>query len=276
MENLKIFCISLSNDHLDIIENQEYTPVGLGDGVFSKRWMRDISGENISEKNKYFGEYTFHYWFWKNMLNNMKENTWIGFCQYRKFWKKNEIKNEYESKINNKNLKNFIIHEAPKEWDGYNTILLEPMFINYLPVMKTIKKGFKAVLKRPSVIFNKNKRNLKFHFDFWHGTGNLDKAIGVLDDNDRDDFEKYVNTNVSFNPHNMFICKSKKLLNNYYQSVFAWLFRCEKIFGTKDLVGHGQIRIYGYLAERYLSYWFNKYGNVKSWPMVFYDISKKN
>ena len=41
----------------------------------------------------------------------------------------------------------------------------------------------------------------------------------------------------SFNPHNMFICRSSKILNNYYNSVFPWLKKCEE-FGF-NLSGYG-------------------------------------
>ena len=34
----------------------------------------------------------------------------------------------------------------------------------------------------------------------------------------------------------MFICKSKKILKNYYDSVFPWLERCEKDFGFDNLM----------------------------------------
>ena len=44
-----------------------------------------------------------------------------------------------------------------------------------------------------------------------HGKGNLDKAINLLDQEDKD-FSEFVNSEVSFNPHNMFICRSKKIL----------------------------------------------------------------
>ena len=53
-----------------------------------------------------------------------------------------------------------------------------------------------------------------------HGHGNLNKAIEVMDKTDRYDFEKFVNTKVSFNPHNMFICKSKKIMKDYYETIF--------------------------------------------------------
>ena len=76
------------------------------------------------------------------------------------------------------------------------------------------------MIKKPSLFFDKSKRNIKFHFDMMHGNGNLDKAIDLLDQKDRDDFRKFVNTEVSFFPHNMFICKSQKILNKYYSDIF--------------------------------------------------------
>ena len=52
---------------------------------------------------------------------------------------------------------------------------------------------------------------------------------------DRESFNNFVNTNTSFNPHNMFICKSKKVLKEYYSVVFPWLERCEKHFKFDNL-----------------------------------------
>ena len=79
---------------------------------------------------------------------------------------------------------------------------------------------------------------------------------------------------MSFNPHNMFICKSKQTLKDYYEVVFPWLERCENLFGFKDLQGFGKIRIYGFLAERFLSYWFRKNTKSVNIPIIFYDIRK--
>ena len=70
----------------------------------------------------------------------------------------------------------------------------------------------------------------------------------------------------------MFICK-KKFLIDYYQSIFPWLKKCESIFGFSDLKGYGMKRIYGFLAERYLSYWFQKNCRVTEYPIVFKDLS---
>ena len=107
----------------------------------------------------------------------------------------------------------------------------------------------------------------------WHGDGNLEKAINLLESSERNDFYNFVHDNTAFNPHNMFICKSKKILSSYYDSVFPWLKNCEKLFGFDDLNGYGLQRIYGFLAERYMSYWFQKNTKYLSLPIYFKDIS---
>ena len=105
-----------------------------------------------------------------------------------------------------------------------------------------------------------------------HGDGNLAKAINLLDISEKEDFKIFMENCVSFNPHNMFICKSKKILKDYYDSLFPWLERCEKEFGF-ELTGYGLKRMYGFLAERYMSYWFQKYTNFKLMPIIFKDLS---
>ena len=108
----------------------------------------------------------------------------------------------------------------------------------------------------------------------WHGEFYLNKAIELLDKENRKDFENFVNTKTSFHPHNMFICKSKKIMKNYYETVFPWLKRCEDEFGFENLKGYDTQRLYAYLAERYLSFWFNKYTRTKTWPWTLIDINK--
>ena len=39
------------------------------------------------------------------------------------------------------------------------------------------------------------------------------------------------------------------------------------------LEGYGLKRIYGFLAERYMSFWFQKYTKFKTLPITFKDIS---
>ena len=267
---MKMYCITLNDEHFDKIKRFGYIPVGLGKNIKNKNFRTDAIGENISEKNPYYGEYTFHYWLWKNEIKKLNNN-WIGFCQYRKFW---SLKNTDKIYDNLDDLSEDIITYIPEEFNNYDSILGEPIYINQFKLSKLIKKKFIKLFSNPSILFNK-KRNIKFHFDFMHGEGNLDKAISLLDYNDKSDFDYFVNSEVSFNPHNMFICKSNKVLEKYYNSIFPWLKRCEKKFGF-ELEGYGFKRIYGFLAERYMSFWFKKYTKYKTLPILFKDISDFN
>ena len=63
------------------------------------------------------------------------------------------------------------------------------------------------------------------------------------------------------------------LLLNYYETIFPWLERCEDIFGFKNLHGYDLTRIYGFLAERFLSYWFTRNAKFKTMNITFYDIN---
>ena len=85
-----MYCICLHDRNYTAVKKLGYIPVGLGKEIFSEGWLKDNQGENISEKNKYYGEYTFHYWFWKNKIDQIENGTWIGFCAYRRFWLNNK------------------------------------------------------------------------------------------------------------------------------------------------------------------------------------------
>ena len=69
---LKMFCLCLDDFLLDEVKKLNYIPVGLGEKYFSDQWLRDNTGENISNKNSFYGEYSFHYWLWKNYLKKIE------------------------------------------------------------------------------------------------------------------------------------------------------------------------------------------------------------
>jgi hypothetical protein len=269
MVKAKIYCLCLHDELLNRVKELNYIPVGLGNNNFSDEWMLDKKGINISNKNSYYGEYSFHYWIWKNELDKIPDNTWIGFCAYRRFWQKENKK--ITKKIN---LKSLVLNDIPIEWENYDVILGDKINIDGIRWMKILKYGKKALLRNPAALFKKG-HNIRFQFDMFHGIGILDKAIELLNDNDRESFREYVNKNTSYNQGNMFICKSKKIINQYYKTIFEWLEKCEKIFGF-NLEGYGNIRIYAFLAERFLPYWFNKNSKVKEWPILFHDLKKDN
>jgi hypothetical protein len=276
MKNLSMFCLSLYGEHLNNLKKINYIPVGLGENNFNNEWLRDNTKQNISNKNKYYGEYTFHYWFWKNMIDEISDKNWIGFCAYRRYWANhNNMKsNELNKIINNQNFREHVLQDVKNDWSNYESILGERIPFGKIKLSKIIKNGgIKSILRNLNS-FIKNQTTVKFHFDIFHGNEKIDKAIDLLEMKERSDFRTFIN-NQSFNKENMFICKSKKIIKEYYNSVFPWLQRCENIFGFNLNAWH-EIRIYTFLAERYLSYWFNKYTTVKEWPIFFYDTNKNN
>ena len=260
---MKIYCLDINNKNYSKIKKLNYIPVGLGEDKFNNNWIRDNSGENISNKNPFYGEYTFHYWLWKNQLDDIKDGEWLGFCAYRRFWT-NKI-NKFE--INN--LDDFLIN-IPEEWKNYQIIIGQDIYLNW-KVSKMIKHGLKSIMMNPKLIFKKNW-NIKYHFDSFHGYGNLDLAIDLLDKKDKEDFRKFTRTRNSYNRSSMFFCYFKKIMDQYYNTVFPWMKRCEEIFGF-DSREYGLKRIYGFLIERFQSYWFQKYTNPLIWPIVFHDIT---
>jgi len=269
----KIFCMCLHDHHLQNLKKLNYIPVGLGKNAFSNDWLKDNTGINISYKNTYYGEYSFYYWLWKNSLSKISGKSWIGFSGYRYHWaQSNNIHSDkLNTIINQENFKDYILKKIPNEWNNSEVILGEKIKINNWKFSKIFKHAKKKFFLNPSN-FLKSNQNIKLHFDVFHGDGLLDKAIDVLDKTDKKDFNNFVKNEYSFNRENLFFCKSKTIIEKYFKSIFDWLEECEKIFGF-DLNGYAKTRIYAFLAERYLSFWFNKYTNPKTWPIFFFDTN---
>jgi hypothetical protein len=243
-----------------------YIPVGLRNQNFSNEWMRDNTLDNIANKNPYYGEYTFYYWYWKNLLKNKKDDEWVGFCSYRELW------GEDKKIVDRKSIKSLLKY-LPSEWKNYEAIIGEPIILDKPKFTKILKYGKLAMLRNYREIF-KQKFNIRFHFDMFHGNGNLDKAIELLPKKDINDFYHYVRNNNSFNQGNMFVSNSFEVIDTYFNEVFSWLKKCEKVFGF-DLKGYSNIRMYTFLAERFLPYWFKKYTKSLEWPVVYCDINKE-
>ena len=263
MQNLEIYCVT--DKEVPFLEKTNYKLAAVGLGKFSRRYIKCNNKDNIFHKEKNYSELTFHYWFWKNKLRKLKSNTWIGFCQKRRFWVKNKVKIR-----NLKTLKNNLILKPDKKWEKFNSIICKPIRVDNPKKIKILKRGWRNLLNDPSVFYKSEKQTIKLHFDMYHGHNVLNKAITKLNNKDRNQFRKFVNENVSFNPHIMFISK-KEIINKWFNDLFKWLFKCEKIFGFSKLKGYDQERLYAYLAERYLSFWFRKYTKHLEWHWTFYE-----
>ena len=83
MSNLNLYCLSLKYYNLIDKLPSYIKPLGLGTEKYPEHWLTEKNGENISDLNKYYGQYTGIYWIWKNHLKDMADDDWIGTCEYR-------------------------------------------------------------------------------------------------------------------------------------------------------------------------------------------------
>ena len=261
MNKLQIYCVT--DREVPFLEDSKYKLAAVGQKEFSDKYLKCDYNDNIFYKEKNYSELTFHYWFWKNRLQYDNDNDWIGFCQKRRFWldPKNKSKSE--------NISDIILKRIPEEWERYESVLCEPIQLG-TKLSKLLKRGWRNLIKKPSLLLDHRKISVKIHFDLHHGYGVLERAISVMDEKDKSEFLEFVNSNTTYNPHIMFISK-KRILNNFFKDQFKWLFKCEKIFGLDNLRGYDQTRLYAFLAERYVPFWFKKYSKTIEWPWVFSD-----
>ncbi len=260
---MKIFCLSIYNNNYEKFQKLDLIPVGLGDAKFDSQWLNDKGAQSISNKNKNFGEYTFHYHLWKNILVNENYNDWIGFCSYRRFWTNGSKENiqSFEE------LNNILVKKRNSDWEKFDVILGEPLIFKKIKNSKLIKRNIFEVIKKPSVLFKKN--TLMDQFRIFHGSFFLEKSINLLSSVNRSDFIEFLN-GYELNPYNMFICRNSNILRKFYNEIFPWLFKCEEAFKDLNLKGYDKVRIYGFLAERYMPFWFKKNFNTTTCPITFF------
>ena len=101
------------------------------------------------------------------------------------------------------------------------------------------------------------------------------KSLSLLSENDKNGFIEFLNK-YELNPYNMFICKNTKILYQFYDEIFPWLFKCENEFKNLNLEGYEKKRIYGFLAERFMPYWFKKNFKTTTCQITFFFLIIKN
>ena len=270
---MDIYCIT--HQKMDFIEQLNLIPVAVGETSCPKHYINEKKGINISDKNFNYGELTFHFWFWKNKLKTyVNTDQWFAMCHYRRFFINESIDMTIGNSISLNNLKSKLILKPLDDWKDCEVVICKPTNLQNIKKIKLIKRGFKSLIKDPSIFFNPKKHTIKLHFDMFHGHGNLDKAIKILPDNDRHDFEEYVNKKTSFSANIMYLSKNVELIDLFYSNLFNWLKDCEKIFGFENTNIYGLRRMYTFLAERYASFWFEKYSKVKYSSWIFRDFTK--
>ena len=120
MSKIKFYCVT--NKKVSFLKTQEYNLAWVGKNEAPKNYITCDKDENIYHKEKFYSELTFHYWYWKNLLNLEHKDQWVGFCQKRRYWVK---KNYLNNKIDNTEFHKNFLYEAQDEWNNFNAIICE-------------------------------------------------------------------------------------------------------------------------------------------------------
>ncbi len=229
MNNLTIYCLTSKKYNLFRYLPSNIIPLGLGDREFPDNFLNEKSGNTILKYNRNLAEMTGIYWVYKNQTSKFKDNDWIGFCHYRRFWLNDFYQPNHKIKSN-----------------LYSKLLIDNHKL----------ENADAILVQPTRL----KRETIFeHFVNNHGDNLINEAINFLDDRNAKDFKEYLNKR-EFSCCNMFITKPKIFIN-YCEFVFPYLLKILKYCEDNKLCVDKNTKLPAYFIERFTSYWFHK--NIK-------------
>ena len=78
MSILEVYCVT--NKQINFLDETDYKIGWVGKEKTILDYISCNSKNNIFYKEKHYSELTFHYWYWKNLMN-LNQNKWVGFCQ---------------------------------------------------------------------------------------------------------------------------------------------------------------------------------------------------
>lgn len=198
-------------------------------------YLRDDSGDNISNLNNYYAEMTGEYWVWKNSDSNI-----IGFCHYRRYFAKNILLKKLEKE------------DIEEILNDYDMILPNRVRMGMTNV-EDIKKTRKYLDYGPYIEeYCKLRDILEMYYP---------------------DYIKYYDEmlkNKECYWFNMFICK-KELANDYFEWVFDILKKMEHEIDFEKYP-ENQRRILGFLSERLINVYVKKNNlKIKEKPILIND-----
>ena len=223
----------------ELLKNTEYTVlhVGLNDNC-KPAYIRDDTGDNISEKNPHYCELTGLYWIWKNCNETGSEP--VGLVHYRRFF------------------------TYPIDDFLYTYFGRTPRILKGLDIKKNLET-YDVVLPKPEKIYRTVEEFYKDH----HNPDDLitvRNVIGQLFPDYLTTYDKVLHEHY-FYFANMIITK-KEVLDHYCEWLFTIMTEVEKLIDGSEIKDSYQSRIYGFISERLLQVWVehNKL-RVKTYPV---------
>lgn len=219
-----------------------YVPLQVGaEGKESLGYVRDNTGDNISQKNPSFCELTGLYWAWKNLDADN-----IGLVHYRRY---------------------FSLYKKSK--DPFQNILSDD------EIEKLLNKYQVIVPKKRRYYIE----TLRSHYAHTHYVEQLDVTRKIISEKYPDyipDFDKVVNRTWGY-MFNMMIMR-KNLVDSYCSWLFAILFQLEEEYKTTELSSF-QGRFYGRVSEIIFNVWLMhqtrigilKQSDIKEVPYIYME-----
>lgn len=201
-----------------------YIPIQVGaENKEDLGYLKDNSGENISDKNSNYCELTALYWVWKNNRSDI-----VGLVHYRRYFFKKSFSKDFKNLLSKKDIED---------------------------MMKT----FDIILPKKEYI---SKYNLKEQWYKIHNKKDLEICREIIKEKYPDYIQTFddVFNKHSFYAFNMFIAK-KEIINNYCKWLFDILFDIEKKVDISSYDKYNQ-RIFGFLSERLFNVWLTKNNQI--------------
>jgi hypothetical protein len=210
----------------------------------------DDTGDNISDRNEMFGEFTAWYWAWKNIKIIYPNIEYIGMAHYRRFFK---LDVDYDKRIYIKQL------NIPK-MENYEELIQKKLedndiiLVNPVPFTRSIKKQYS------DCHYGSDLRCMK---DIIH------ELCPEYDES----FVNYIENNSIFIGLCLFIARYE-LFDKYFEWLFPILFEAEKRIDVSNYEPY-QKRVLAFLAERLLGvYVYHHKLKAVYFPIYYIDLLK--
>lgn len=250
-----------------VLPGSFYIPVwaGKNNKPDVKDFIGDDTGENISEKNKYYSELSGLYWVWKNTHSEI-----VGSCHYRRYFTTHKEPFLYQ-------VKRMLYYPAGLWKKRFGLIYTsnfeywKPRILNETEV-SALLENYDAIVPVRRLL----KQSIKKHYKNYHNPEDLLILKNLLNEyfpEYRKSFDEMLNDNRLF-ANNMFIMKWET-----FDKLMNWLFfilsKFEESVNLNEYQGY-QERIFGFLSERLITLWVihNKL-NYKELPLIYFKKLKK-
>lgn len=221
---MKTSIYTISHKKFKCPDIEGYIPlqVGLSEDL---NYVRDNSGDNISDKNKNYCELTGLYWIWKNDKNS----DIVGISHYRRYFTTQKIFKNSDKILD--------CEQIEKILNNYDVIIPKKEY--YRETVKEQYCLYSGFEKDLNIIENILKNKYPEYLEYYN---------------------RIMNRNY-ISQYNMIICK-KDIYDDYCKWLFDILFEAEKHINLEDGYTDYQKRIYGFISERLLNVWVEK-NNLK-------------